>query len=77
MHFNELAGCFCGKKGLRQGDPIWPYLFAMAVEVLSKLLSAAADEGWLNCQPLYGKYHLTHLAFADLLIFLHGEKESL
>ena len=37
----ELAGFFEGKKGLRQGDSISPYLFIMLMEVLSILLNKA------------------------------------
>lgn len=37
----ELAGFFEGKKGLRQGDSISPYLFIMIMEVLSRVLNKA------------------------------------
>ena len=35
----ELAGFFHNKRGLRQGDPMFPYLFVIAMEVLTKLLA--------------------------------------
>ena len=35
------------KRGLRQGDPISPYLFVMMAEVLNKMLSKAASMGLL------------------------------
>lgn len=41
----ELAGFFEGKKGLRQGDSMSPYLFIMIMEVLSQLLDKAEQQG--------------------------------
>lgn len=69
-----LVGYFRGKKGLRQGDPFSPHLFAIVIEVLSKLLDAAALKNIFSFHPKCKRLCLTHLAFADdLLIFTKGD----
>ena len=73
----ELAGFFEGKKGLRQGDSISPYLFIMLMEVLSRLLDKAESDGSFRLHPLCSSPKLTHLLFADdLLVFSDGSTAS-
>lgn len=73
----SLAGIFKVQKGLQQGNPISPYLFVLAVEVLSQLLDRAAQEGRIGYHPRCKKLSLTHLCFVDdLLIFTDCDPSS-
>ncbi|GKF01321.1 RNA-directed DNA polymerase, eukaryota, reverse transcriptase zinc-binding domain protein, partial [Tanacetum coccineum] len=74
----DLQGFFKGKKGLRQGDPLSPYLFTLIMEVLNLLikrhisLSTNFKYHW-QCKEL----KITHICFADdLLLFCHGDSKS-
>ena len=41
------SGFFQSSRGLREGDPLSPYLFVMAMEALSCLLRSAVNGGFL------------------------------
>ena len=59
-----------------QGDPLSPYIFVIAMDVLTKLLDAAATYGVFNYHPKCKRIKLTHLCFADdLMIFTKGNME--
>ena len=49
------AGFFSNSKGLRQGDPLSPYLFVLGMEVLSTLLRQAGEGGFLSGCRLRGR----------------------
>ena len=72
-----VNGYFKGKRGLRQGDPLFPYLFVIAMNYLSLMLDKDARTGSLSYHHRCRKTRLTHLSFADdLLIFIDGPIES-
>ena len=73
-----LVGLFKGERGIKQGDPLSPYLFVLAMNVLSKLLDIATRHGVFSFHPKCKRINLNHLSFADdLLIFTKGNVESI
>lgn len=78
LGFNGSSyGYFRGSRGLRQGDPLSPYLFVLAMNCLSNSLNKAAKEGKFNYHSKCKRTELTHLSFADdLLIFSDGSPRS-
>jgi hypothetical protein len=57
-------------RGLRQGDPLSPYLFLIVAEGLSALLSMAEfDKRLIGVLIAVGGYWLSHLFFADDSLF--------
>jgi hypothetical protein len=66
------------RRGLRQGDPISPYLFLICGEEFSCLLNAADVDGWLEgIKVAPNAPSFNHLLFADdSLIFLKVKDSS-
>lgn len=63
---NELLGPIIPQRGLRQGDPLSPYLFILCVEGLSELLQHREMSGRLHgCKVANGAPIITHLFFTD------------
>lgn len=67
VNFNGVhIGPIISFRGLRQGDPLSPYLFLLCVEGLSWSIKRAADEGRLSgCRIQAQAPVITHLLFAD------------
>lgn len=74
----DMHGYFKGKRGLRQGDPMSPYLFTLVMEVLTLMLKRGVErEEKFMFHPKCSKLKLINLCFADdLILFLYGNKES-
>lgn len=72
------SGDFALEKGLRQGDPLSPFLFLIAAEGISLLTKKAIQEGLLKA-ALIGrdKVELSHIQYADDTVFVvEGTKEN-
>ena len=69
-------GFFQNSRGLRQGDPLSPYLFVIAIVALSCMLKRAVEGGFLTPCEVRGKGNervdVSHLLFADDIDFLQG-----
>ncbi|XP_010463260.1 PREDICTED: uncharacterized protein LOC104743929 [Camelina sativa] len=74
----ELCGYFRGARGLRQGDPLSPYLFVLAMEVFSQLLTQHFSANKIGPHPSALCPLVSHLAFADdIMVFFDGKTNSL
>ncbi|GFY84194.1 hypothetical protein Acr_03g0009680 [Actinidia rufa] len=72
-----MHGFFKGQRGLRQGDPLSPYLFVICLEYLSRGLGQLKNNADFNFHPKCGGLKITHLAFADDLVLLsRGDPKS-
>ncbi|XP_074314415.1 uncharacterized protein LOC141649629 [Silene latifolia] len=61
---------FTPSRGLRQGDPLSPYLFILCAEVLSWLMRRAVEDNSLHgIRVVPGAPPVSHLLFADDSIF--------
>ena len=76
------TGFFPSSKGLRQGDPLSPYLFILGMEVLSILLRRAMAGGFISSCDIKGRegiaLSISHLLYADdTIIFCKAKEEQL
>ena len=73
----SLCGFFKGKRGLRQGDPLSPFLFVICLEYMSRLMISRTVGTEFNFHPKCGQLKISHLAFADdLMLMARGDPIS-
>jgi hypothetical protein len=76
------SGFFSCSKGVRQGDPLSPFLFVIVMEAFSMMIATAIDHGRISSfsvrASLFERVNISHLLFADdNLVFCGGTLDQI
>ena len=68
---------FYPSRGIRQGDPLSPYLFILCMEYLGNLIEEkCSKDSWCPLKASWGNLSISHLFFADdLILFAKVDNE--
>ncbi|XP_059625845.1 uncharacterized mitochondrial protein AtMg01250-like [Cornus florida] len=74
----EFQGFFKGRRGLRQSDPISPFLFVIVMDTLSSIINEYVKRAHtFKFHWKCGALKITHLSYAnDHFLFCHGDITS-
>ncbi|WOL17301.1 hypothetical protein Cni_G26092 [Canna indica] len=74
----RLSSFFHSNRGIRQGDPLSPYLFVLTAHVLTCLIDKAVQSGKLTPFKIRNAAPVSHLLFADdILLTFRANPNSL
>ena len=73
----RAAPHFFPSRGLRQGDPLSPYLFVLCIEILSILInSEVMHKWWKGLKAAKNGLNFSHLFFVDDIVLFAKANDS-
>jgi hypothetical protein len=74
------SGFFGSSRGVRQGDPLSPFLFVLVIEAFNKMLGAFISRGLISGFTVgsseQNRVNVSHLLFADDTLVFCGANDS-